>query len=183
MNYRIRHATPDDAPFIVWGMAAALEMEITDSMLQEGFEALVKREDVLYSWKNACVAVSEEGEPIGLLIAYDGAGYRQMRKATSAFISQFVESAFETMDEETKAGEYYLDSLAVIPEYRQQGIGRNLLAHGIETARREGFREAVLAVDPENINAQRLYRSLGFKDAGEMFIFGHTFWRWSIVNE
>ena len=31
------------------------------------------------------------------------------------------------MDDETEAGEFYLDSLAIYPEYRRRGIARQLL--------------------------------------------------------
>ena len=45
----IRKATTDDASFIVWGMAAALEMEISDPVQHAVFMDLVKCDDVLYN--------------------------------------------------------------------------------------------------------------------------------------
>ena len=59
-----------------------------------------------------------------------------------------------------------LDTLAVLPEYRKQGIASALLKASIEKARKIG-KPAGLLVEKENHNARRLYESLGFKKVGE----------------
>ena len=80
------------------------------------------------------------------------------------------------MDAEAGPGEYYLDSIAVVPEARGRGIARQLLQRGIAIAREMGL-PAVLACEPDNLGAKALYESLGFKHDGDLFIFGHRYLR------
>jgi len=80
------------------------------------------------------------------------------------------------MDAETQDGEFYIDSLAVLPSYRKLGLGRTLLLRGLESAR-VLQRPAVLACAPENASAKHLYESLGFHEEGRLFIFGENYLR------
>lgn len=103
-----------------------------------------------------------------------------IRQATTALIKQHLGLEFPNMEDESEAGEYYLDSLAVLPEYRGRGIGRKLLEHGIGRGTSQNL-TVTLAVDSINDKAQRLYRSLGFSHQRDIFIFGHTYWKWAIL--
>ena len=67
------------------------------------------------------------------------------------------------MDDETQAGELYLDSLAVLPEYRRQGIARKLLLATKERANRMGLPCVGLLVDKDNPVGEALYASVGFR--------------------
>lgn len=53
-------------------------------------------------------------------------------------------------------------SIAVLPEYRGQGIGTQLLQHYINEVKLQGFRKVSLSVDTSN-PAYRLYQRMGFK--------------------
>jgi len=55
-------------------------------------------------------------------------------------------------------------SVAVLPEYRGKGVGRELLTHLIEAAKAR-YTAISLSVSPDN-PALRLYRSLGFEVVG-----------------
>jgi len=88
------------------------------------------------------------------------------------------EMDLDNMQDEAKAGEYYMDSLAVWPEWRGRGIGTKLMQAQIDKARELGFNKAALLVDPENENAKRMYRKLGFMDDSEVYAFGQIFWKW-----
>ena len=67
------------------------------------------------------------------------------------------------MDDETQAGELYLDSLAVLPEYRCQGIARKLLLATKKRANRLGLPCVGLLVDKGNPVGEALYTSVGFQ--------------------
>jgi len=54
------------------------------------------------------------------------------------------------------------EDLVVRPEYRQQGIGAQLLEYVIAQARAEGLLRLTLLTDMQNERAQVLYRKLGF---------------------
>ncbi len=131
------------------------------------------REDVLYSWCNTIIA-EVDGKCAGMLTAYDGRYYHDMRIRTMSLVKQHLGVEFPGMEDEAVAGEYYLDSLAVMPEYRGRGIGRRLLKQGIENGKALSL-DVTLAVDPINDRAKKLYQSLGFKPSGTLFIFGHDY--------
>jgi len=55
--------------------------------------------------------------------------------------------------------------LAVLRNYRGLGIGRKLLQRVIDIAKEKGYCKVSLEVRNDNINAQGLYRSLGFGES------------------
>lgn len=84
-------------------------------------------ENTMYSWKNSIVALVD-GVPIGSLIAYEGRRYQQLRQRTWSSLWDDVDKEFlSKVEAETRSGEFYLDSMAVRPEYRGMGIGRMLI--------------------------------------------------------
>lgn len=134
---------------------------------------LVERDDTQYSYRNALVATDSQGTVTGICVSYDGALLRQLR-------APFIEAAktdfgrdFSGMEDETQAGELYIDSLAVKPEYRGQGIASALLRATIDKARQMGLPATGLLVDCGNPGAERLYRSLGFEYINDAAWGGH----------
>jgi ribosomal-protein-alanine N-acetyltransferase len=59
-----------------------------------------------------------------------------------------------------------IQNLAVHPEHRRQGLGRLLLLRALEEGRARGAAAALLEVRRSNEVAQKLYRKLGFLEAG-----------------
>ncbi len=57
--------------------------------------------------------------------------------------------------------------LAVLPEYRRQGVASRLLADALATFRRGSVRRVSLNTQDDNIPAQRLYERFGFQRTGE----------------
>jgi [ribosomal protein S18]-alanine N-acetyltransferase len=62
--------------------------------------------------------------------------------------------------------EAHIGTLAVRPEYRQEGIGQQLLARTLLEAVRLGTTHALLEVRVSNQAAQNLYRKFGFEEVG-----------------
>ena len=62
--------------------------------------------------------------------------------------------------------EAHVGTIAVVKEYRHQGIGRRLLAHGLLAARCEGMIASLLEVRRGNLAAQQLYDQFGFTIVG-----------------
>lgn len=169
-----RNATVDDALFIARGFhMAMLYDDASEEQISNFARNICVREDVLYSWRNTIIA-EVDGKPTGMLTAYDGRYYREMRIKTMSLVKQHLGIEFPGMEDEAVAGEYYLDSLAVMPEYRGRGIGRQLLQKGIENGKALNL-DVTLAVDPINKKAKRLYQSLGFCPSGTLYIFGHDY--------
>ena len=64
------------------------------------------------------------------------------------------------------ADEVHVTNLAVDPAWRGEGVGRLLLGTLLVHHRASGARRAFLEVRPGNVEARRLYRSLGFQEVG-----------------
>ena len=109
------------------------------------------------------------------MVAYDGARYRQMRDITFPMIRMYVGDDYYKMDDEACAGEYYLDSLAVLPEYRRRGVASALIQEMFRQRDEAGIPLATIAVDPENDTAYRLYLRSGFRPEGHINVFGTNY--------
>jgi HAD superfamily hydrolase (TIGR01509 family) len=57
-------------------------------------------------------------------------------------------------------------SLAVVPEHRRRGLGRDLVEHALRQAKEAGHRQVSLSVEPDN-PALHLYERLGFERVGK----------------
>ena len=176
----LRPACADDAPFIAAVVMEALGSDVMSRLDTVSPDSAIvevcRRTDTLYSWCHTCIAAFPDGRPAGALVAYRGENYRQMQRTTFAMLRHLITFDLEKMDDEAQAGEYYIDSVAVLPESRGLGLGRRLLEHAIACARREGL-TAVLACDPHNTKARNLYERLGFHVGGRLFIFGEDYLR------
>lgn len=169
-----RQATADDALFIARGFHMAMLMEdVPEEQTRLFAEKICRREDVLYSWRNTLIA-ELDGVPVGMVTAYDGRYYHGWRLTTLELVREHLGVEFPGMEDEAVPGEYYVDSLAVLPEHRGQGIGRALLEQAVRKGRELGL-TVTLAVEYDNDRAQHLYRSLGFVPDGNLFIFGHDY--------
>ncbi len=174
INISFRNASAEDALFIARSFhMAMLYDDASEEQIANFARNICVRDDVLYSWRNTIIA-EVDGQCAGMLTAYDGRYYHDMRIRTMALVKQHLGVEFPGMEDEAVAGEYYLDSLAVMPEYRGKGIGRQLLVEGIENEKALNL-DITLAVDPINNRAKILYRSLGFMPSGTLFIFGHDY--------
>ena len=170
----LRRATANDARFIAENVLRALHIDETDERHIEHLAGISRREDTLYSWRNATIALYD-GVPAGLMVAYDGARYRRMRDITFPMIRRYVGDDYHQMDDEAGSGEYYLDSLAVLPEYRCKGIASALIREMLKQRREAGIPLATIAVDLENSTAYRLYTRHGFKPDGHITVFSTTY--------
>lgn len=64
------------------------------------------------------------------------------------------------------ADEAHVLNVCIRPEYRFNGLGRRMMLHLIELARAAGAVQLFLEVRPSNVNAVRLYQSLGLQQVG-----------------
>jgi ribosomal protein S18 acetylase RimI-like enzyme len=77
------------------------------------------------------------------------------------------------MDDETQAGELYLDSLAVLPAYRRQGIAQQLLMATRERGYLLHLPRVGLLVDKGNPDGEALYTKVGFEYLDDNLWGGH----------
>ena len=134
--------------------------------------SLVEREDSQYSYKNTLVAMDDE-KVVGVAVIYDGARLNELRQAFIEAAKEQIGKDHSGMDDETQAGELYLDSLAILSEYRRQGIARKLLRATKEKADQMGLPCLGLLVDKGNPAGESLYASVGFRYVNDSNWGGH----------
>ena len=71
------------------------------------------------------------------------------------------------------AGEYA--RLAVTPSCQNQGLARKMVAHVLDVMKQRGFRSVHILVNRDNIKAIRSYAHIGFRQAGECFMYDQHF--------
>lgn len=124
----IREATKNQAAEI----ASLIMMAMTDDcclyFCDEGYgledfrkmmTMLVKLENSQYSYKNTLVAMDGD-KVVGISVSYDGGCLHMLRLAFIEAAKKYIGKDHSGIDDETQAGELYLDSLAVLPESRRQ---------------------------------------------------------------
>ena len=184
MNIAIRAGRIDDANIIAHAIAMAIgntstmERYCGENYL-EVLEEIARLDDSQYSYKNAFVA-EVNGQAVGAIIAYDGALLYPLREKTLSVIHKYNPS-FKIIDDETQTGEYYLDSIGILPNYRGMGIGRSLLLALQEYLAKTNHSCIGLLVDYDNAQAERLYQSVGFKRIGTKLFIGHEMWHMQYI--
>lgn len=178
MEIIIRSAEPRDAQFLAKVVVMAIR---DDEMVKRNcggdnylnvLAEVCAATGTQYSYKNALVAQTTGGELTGAILGYDGAHLQQLRKGTWDIISSYT-GFVPDMADETEAGEFYLDSLAVMPAFRGLGVGEKLIQAMTEKAFNEGHKSVGLIVDKENPRAEELYTRIGFGRVGERKFFTH----------
>ena len=182
---RIRKATVEDVAYIAEGIYHAFLLDGQEETTSEELiisekgagdknvfynqwisvlKDICAQEDTHYSYRNTWIA-EVGGERAGMMIAVDGEHYREQRNRMYPLLKELFDVAFgkgwDEMEDEAKAGEFYIDSLAVSLPYRNQGVGTALIEKAKELAREQGISVVTLAVEPQN-TAKKLYQKLGF---------------------
>ena len=134
--------------------------------------SLVERTDSQYSYKNALVAMDND-KLVGVAVSYDGALLHELRQVFIEVAREQIGKDHSLIDDETQAGELYLDSLAVIPEYRRQGIAQRLLKATKEKANQMKIPCVGSLVDKGNPAGESLYLSVGFRYVNDNQWGGH----------
>ena len=133
---------------------------------------LVEREDSQYSYRNTLVAMVDD-KIVGIAVSYDGGRLHELRQAFIQVAKKYIGKDHSSMDDETQKGELYLDSLAVLPDYRRQGIAQRLLKATKEKADQMGLPCVGLLVDKGNPTGEAFYATAGFRYANDNQWGGH----------
>ena len=96
----------------------------------------------------------------------------KLRRAFIAAAKDFLGKDHTGIDDETQPGELYLDSLAVLPEYRRLGIAKKLVMTAKKRAERMRLRLGLL-VDKDNPEGEAFYTHVGFQYEGDSQWGGH----------
>jgi len=136
-----------------WGTMA----EAGQSPIEIG-RARALRDEGSFSWRNAFVA-EVDGTVAGGLI-----GYVIADPVDPADIARTPELVRPLAELEAEApGHWYVNVLAVHPEFRGRGIAKALLAHADRLGRAAGARGMAISVASENTPAVTLYARSGYR--------------------
>ena len=141
----------------------------TYNQLLESVTDIAASPQTIYSYENSFVA-EINGKIVGAMCGYDGADYQRLKKPVVDMIGE--DSGFAQL-KETEAGEFYLDSVGVLPDYRRKGIATMLFKAQIDRAASLGHNAVGLIVDIDKPQAEALYARLGFKHIDYKDFFGH----------
>lgn len=179
----IRDARKEDAPFLAECILAGFHFSDFDEMVSDDMSDALERlteceacEDTLYSFTKTRVA-EVDGTPAGALLSYPGELFKELRDRT---FRQYWPSFFELYpndEPEADPGEYYLDSLAVHPDFRKRGLGKVLLMDGIQKGVALGFKKVTLIADTGYPHLISFYEALGFVPEGHRHVTGTEFQR------
>lgn len=172
----IRPATKEEASCIAelfmlaWPVEEILESNgISYRQLHEAMTAIAAQPATIYSYENTIVA-EVEGRVVGAMCAYDGADYVRFKQPVVDMLGP--DSGFAQL-KETEAGEFYLDSVGVLPEFRGRGIASAIFQAQFARAASLGHTQAGLIVDVDKPEAEALYRRIGFIHLNDKDFFGH----------
>lgn len=62
--------------------------------------------------------------------------------------------------------EVHIATIATHPEFRRQGIAKNLLSYALQNLSTEGAQSSFLEVRAGNLAAQEMYRKFGYEESG-----------------
>lgn len=176
----IREATKNQAPEIADLIMIAMTDECCLYFCGDGYgledfrnmmTMLVEAEVSQYSYKNTMVAMDAD-KVVGISVSYDGGRLHELRCAFIEAAKEHIGKDHTGMDDETQPGELYLDSLAVLPEYRRLGIAKKLVMTDKKRAERMRLRLGLL-VDKDNPEGEAFYTHVGFQYEGDSQWGGH----------
>ncbi len=192
-GFVLRNATKDDARFLATCLMEAMGGKVMERM-QEGtltaederkigiLTEICERDDTLYTWRFGTIAETSDGCPVGASIAYPGDDYHERMLTSFSHAKAIVSFDVQKMEDESQAGEMYLDTLVVVPTFRRRGVAQALMRRWLQQAEDKGL-TATLAVARDNAKAHSLYESMGLRDASLVFIFGDHYQKMRFVQD
>lgn len=143
-------------------------------------ESLICKKATQYSYENCWIMESKEGI-VAVANVYNGAKLRELRLPVEDMIKSVYDRPFNPEDE-TQAGEFYIDCIGVSPDWQGKGLGSKMLKFLIDEYVYKRRKILGLLVDKENPNAKRLYLKLGFEFVGEKILVGKKMEHLQIKN-
>jgi ribosomal protein S18 acetylase RimI-like enzyme len=169
MAVEIRHACVADIPHIAYvaiqafgGFAEVMyEGVVPDSTVQQIMEHRFSRTGTTSSVRNSRIA-EEDGTVLGGLHAFP------MDLMADDPLDPLIPKErfymFEPLQYLHAKGSYYIQAVAVYPEFQGRGVGRQLITEAEMEARAKGFKEMSLKVFAENVRAVARFESLGYRE-------------------
>jgi len=126
-----------------------------------------------FSYEHTCI-VEAEGQPAGLIIGYPGDLKKQADERVHLVMARIMPlrklptillnvADFSRIKQDVTPDEYYILSLSVLPEFRQQGVGSHLLAWAETQALHSNCASICADVTYTNLSAKQLFERQGYE--------------------
>ncbi len=130
---------------------------------------LFENENNKFSYQNALI-VRDENDIIAIVIIYDAQYEKKLAREQERLLLEKYNKQVIVENNESLNDSYYIDTLAVNPEYRNQQYGTKILL-----ALQQRYEKLSLLVDTDNPKAINLYERLNFKIISTHQMFGGTY--------
>ena len=142
-------------PLYLWGKMAG-----PDETPEEVGRKRAERQTGSFSYRNATI-VEHQGRAAGALIGYP------IPDAPEPIASNMPDMFVPLQELENLApSTWYVNVLAVLPEFRSAGLGTAMLCLADEIGRKQAKRGMSVIVSDANTGARRLYENLGYREVG-----------------
>lgn len=179
---KITQATKDQAREIAKLIMLAMNYECCQNLagpnhtlneFEDLMTELVSMDESQYSYKNTFVALNDNNEVAGICVSYHGADLKKLRQVFIEKALQKFNIDYQDMKDEAQPDELYIDSIAILPQYRRKGIAKELIMHALNKAKDMKIDKIGLLVDKDNPHAERLYTTQGFRYVDDTDWGGH----------
>ncbi|MGH1441649.1 MAG: GNAT family N-acetyltransferase [Cellvibrionaceae bacterium] len=148
----------------VWTKIAEPEEEI----IQVGTQRY-ERENTDFSYQN-CTIAETEGKAAGMLLAFPIHVDNDYKEEDPVLAPYFE------LEEDNS---YYISSIALFPEHRNKGIGKQLMTLAETHAKEQGFNTLSLIVFEQNSGAKHLYEQLNYQERKRTPVYPHPLIRFT----
>lgn len=173
----IRKAEKSDSKAIAKLLLLAMENIFYSFIGEKSFDKahktlmeLIEMPENQYSYENTWV-IQLNNEVIAASNVYDGAELEKLRTPVKKLIEAKFNHNFNPEDE-TQAGEIYIDCIGVSQAHQGKGLGSKMLSFLIDKYVHQEGQTLGLLVDQGNPNAKRLYLKMGFSEVGTKVLEG-----------
>jgi ribosomal protein S18 acetylase RimI-like enzyme len=130
---------------------------------------LYKQDNNKFSYQNTLV-LKDQNNIIGIVIIYDANSEKSLAKTQEDLLFKKYNKKVIVENNESIPDTFYIDTLAVNPNYRNQQYGTKIL-----TTLQQEYKTLSLLVDNRNEKALSLYQKLDFKIISTHQMFGGTY--------
>ncbi|OXM83578.1 GNAT family N-acetyltransferase [Paenibacillus rigui] len=177
----IRPATPEDAAATVPLILDAIQdigYQLTGAAThEEAVERLTyffTREGNRLSYEHVLVKVLDR-QIAGMILCYHGQHAKAIDQPLLDRLHELLPDREAVLDQEADEDEYYIDALAVSPQWKGRGIGTELISAAEQAARQQCYCKIALNVEQSNTRAQALYQRLGYETDKHRTIHGKRY--------
>lgn len=170
---------PELYPFvlrILSDMELPVLNEISEELLEDIIVNAMHSPHYRYGYEHAWVC-ERDGKIAGVFFGYPGEWEALIDGPLRASMLKFDYPMEPTPKEnETLPGEWYLDTLVTHPDFRRQGVGREMIEAACDLAKEANYRIIALNCEIENEAAYRLYKKMGFERITCLVLNEHVYW-------